>query len=303
MSKIISIQNSGESLEKCISLYNSALKSDINFYTNNELYVFYGHNLNKKEKNINPHGTIGFYEEYYSNYDWCPIKGEQHLLIQKKKFLEELNENGIISKRVKTKLYDDQLRYLKFIRNLPIDILFPIFTDKLIKKIQKIFPNVHFKKIYLERDLMRIFSSLPEEKWAYSVYALNTNGTIGHYFFNICQNEFYERKLYHLFQDLSNKPVLSGNSATFLATIKDYMRNSDYAIGFRMHSRESRATRDFALRELIKDRKKIIEPKNSVFNNYFEKLEFKGNISMEKKANLVIAKAFEDFINEYDVFS
>lgn len=291
MSKIISIQNSGESFEKCLALFYTARKSDVSFYSNNGFYIYYGHNLPKKDITISSHGTVGFYEKYFSKYDWCPISRIQDLLLMKERLLRLLNENGFISKRSRDYLYNNELLYIEFILKMPMEILFPDMFLKIREKVKDIFPNAKFDKIYLEKNYMQYFSSLPSERWAYSVYALNINGTIGRYYFSGLGNEeYYYRNLFHMFKDLSQKPILSGNSALFLAEIQDTTRNMRCAIGYREHNREKRHTRDFALQEILKEKSAIIEPRNTEFSKYFDTISDKERYSMEELANMVIAR-------------
>lgn len=302
MSRIISIQNSGESLEKCISLFYTAKKSEESFYSDNQFYVYYGHNLPKKDSNVMPHGTVGFYEEYFSKYSWCPIKSDNDLLGRREMLLKEMNENRLLSRRNVDTLCKNDYKYLKFIKNVPMKILFPKFILHLEKSVKSIFPNTKFKEVFLEENYMQYFSSLPEKKDAYSIYALNINGTISHYYLNDFGTDMYYRNLFHMFKDLSQKPVLSGNSAFFLAEIGDITKNMECYIGYRKHSREKRMNREFALAELLKNNESKIEPKNYIFSQYFDKFYMCKNYSAEKLANDVIANVYEDFINEYNIF-
>ena len=303
MSKIISIQNSGESFEKSISLFNTAMKSNNSFYLDNEYYIFYGHNLPKKDYKINPHGTLGFYIEYFSKYEWCPVKNEKDLFFLREELLTKLYEKGYISNRNVRRLQENNQNYIEFIRKIPMEVLFPDLITNVKEKAKSIFQNVEFKKVFLESNFMRYYASLPLEKWAYSIYALNIDGTIGHYYFNnLGGNKYYTRNLFHMFSELLKKPILSGNSALFLAEIQDITKNMNYAIGYRNHSREIRTTRNFALQQLLSKKEGIIEPKNIVFSRYFDSITTRMEISTEEMANIVIAKAYEDFLNEYKVF-
>lgn len=303
MSKIISIQNSGESFEKSIALFSTSMKSNSAFYLENEYSIFYGHNLPKKDCKINPHGTLGFYEEFFSKYDWCPIRCEQDLLMCKEDFLKKLCNEGCISNRNATKLMENNINYISFIRRIPMELLFPELTTKVKDKAKKIFPNACFNKVHLEDNFMIYYASLPIEKWAYSIYALNIDGTISHYYFNSTNfDEYDNRNLFHMFGELLKKPVLSGNSALFLAVIQDVTKNVKGLVGYRNHSREIRATRNFALNQFVNEREGIIEPKNVAFSKYFDDTIKNKGMTNESIANMAIAKAYEDFLNEYKIF-
>lgn len=303
MNKIISIQNSGESFEKCIALFNTAVQSDNLFYACNKFKVFYGHNLPKKDCTINSHGTIGFYENYFSKYDWNPIKSEEDLFSKREEILFTLLNNGYISTRNISRLIENNTSYLQFIRKIPMEYVFPNLNLYVKEKVKKIFPNVQFNELFLENNFMKYYASLTSEKWAYSIYALNIDGTVGRYYFNnLGEERFYNRNLLHMFCELLKSPVLSANSAMFLAEIEDATRNMSYPIGYRNHSRENKSTRNFALQHFLEKKEGIIEPKNTVFSQYFNSFSLKQHITSETMANVVIAKAYEDFLNDNKIF-
>ena len=164
MNKIISIQNSGESIEKCIALFNTAIKSDELFYTCNQFQIFYGHNLPKKDCTINSHGTIGFYLEFFSNCDWNPIKSENELLIEREKILDKLLKNNYISNRNFSSLIENNINYIRFIKKIPMAYIFPGMIEHIKEKLKKIFPNANFQELFLERNFMSYYVSLPIEK-------------------------------------------------------------------------------------------------------------------------------------------
>ncbi len=62
MDSIVSLNNSGESLEKTLALYFTSLEGNEQFYSNNNLLIYYGNNLPKKNPRIHSHGTVGFYK-------------------------------------------------------------------------------------------------------------------------------------------------------------------------------------------------------------------------------------------------
>jgi len=182
-------------------------------------------------------------------------------------------------------------------------ILFPGLFSHIKERAKEIFNNVEFEELFLEKNYIKCYDSLPTEKGAYSIYALNTNGTIGHYYFNnLGKDEYYERNLSHMFKELSKSPILSGNSALFIAQIQEAAKNMDGILGYRNHSRNVRLTRNFALQHILKEKKGIVEPKNTAFSKYFDLIENANEMSDEKVANIAIAKAYEDFLSEYKVF-
>lgn len=299
MNKIISLQNSGESLEKAIALMYTAKKSCREFYEENSAIVYYGHNLPKKTKNIMPHGSVGFYEKYFSDFDFNPVKDDQTLIRNKAEILQKLLNKRLITERNIKKLNADDNLYLKFIKLMPMDVVYEYVSEFIRRNAEKFFGNVSFRNIHLEDNYMTYYASLEKNKWAYSIYSLDYTGTISRFYLpNLELNNYSLRNLMHIFSELDKKSCLSGNSAMFLAAIKDMTRNMDYEVGYRDHKREIRLTRNFALESILKNKKGIIEPKNIVFSSYFNNEDVIVLDNMDEKANKVIAAAFKDFLNE-----
>ncbi len=299
MKKIISLQNSGESIEKTIALIYTARQSDPQFYDKNSIIVYYGHNLPKKSKKIMPHGTVGFYEKYLSGFDFNPVKNDKTLIADKNEILQKLLNKRLITEKNREKLNQDDSSYLTFIRLMPMDVVYKETTEFIRRSAEKHFKNVSFRNIYLEENYTKYYASLEKEKWAYSIYSLDYTGTISKFFMpELANNNYSLRNLMHMFGDLDKKSCLSGNSAMFLAAIKDMTRNMRYEVGYREHKREFRRTRNFELESILKARKGVIEPKNTAFNNYFNNTDIVMLKNMEEKANKVIATVYKDFLNE-----
>src|SRR5699024_9081699 len=99
-------------------------------------------------------------------------------------------------------------------------------------------------------------------------------------------------RLVHLFSSLNKQIVLSGNSSMFIASI-DHKINQYGLVGYRNH-KYTRVSRDFALGQLLIGKESVIEPKNVIFNSYYDKININDN---EAKANEVVALAYSDFLN------
>lgn len=294
-SKLISIQNSGESFEKTLALYHTAIQTAFNFYQNYSVEIYYGHNLPKKNPDISAHGTIKFYSEYASNFTWCPPCNKHELFSNRLSILEMLIRSHIISERVANKLSVDVEDFWKIVCQLPIGYIYPQFTRKLEEGAENIFDNVSFKKLHLEENYMSIYALLPNEKQYYSIYALELDGKIGRYYLDNPTSEYSDRNLYHMFKELSRKPILSGNSAILLTQIQSAVRKCRCIIGYREHKRYVRPNRDHAL-SLMLNGDKIIEPKNVSFSKYFDSID--KAFDTEQQANIAIANAYLDFIRE-----
>lgn len=299
MEKIISLQNSGESLEKVIALMYTARKSCPQFYAANASLVFFGHNLPKKTKRIMPHGSVGFYEKYFSSFEFNPVKDDGVLIEEKHKILLKLFNKKLLTERNAEKLSTNDNLYIEFIKLMPMDVVFEEVSEFIFEMAESYFGNVFFQDIHLEDNYMKYYTSLEDGKWAYSIYSLDYTGTISKFYFpNLSLDDYSLRNLVHVFNELNKKSCLSGNSAMFLAAIKDMTRNMKYKVGYREHKRETRKTRNYALESILKEKNGIIEPKNTVFSGYFNQKDVLRLSSMEEKANEVIALAFRDFLNE-----
>lgn len=291
--KLISIHNSGESFEKSVALYYTTLKTNYKFYSDFDTHIYYAHNLPKTKKDLSVHGTVGFYEKYFSNYFWCPPCKKEELWNNRTEILNILVNKKIITSRVAEKLNNNIELYWSIIKMLPLEYIYPVFYYKLIKKSEEILQIQGFIPTELEKNCQAIYESLPNEKESYSIYALESNGIIGHYDMFIEEDCHYEKRIDHLYSDLRKKVVLSGNSAILLASIHNSSKEIDGLIGYRNH-KHIRQNRDFALSQILTQKQGIIEPKNINFNNYYDKVNQINNI--EEKSNEVVALAYDEYI-------
>ena len=156
--KLISIHNSGESFEKSVALYYSTLQINYNFYSDFETYIYYSHNLPKTKKDLSVHGTIGFYEKYFSNYCWCPPCKKEDLWDDRNKILNLLVNKKIITLRVAEKLSENIELYWRIIKMIPLEYLYPIFCHNLIKNSEEIL-GLRFIPIELETNYQKIYES------------------------------------------------------------------------------------------------------------------------------------------------
>lgn len=292
---LVSIHNSAESLEKSIALIYNALIKNYDFYSKYKIVVFYGHNLSKKVENfsIPSHGSIAFYQKNFKNENWCPTCFPDYLWQDRDNILNKLVNNGIITKRFAERIYNNNTLYNEFISKLPLEYIYKDFFTKLITNSKTIMPNVEFVPINLEKNYKDIYQSLPLDKRIYSIYALENDCIIGHYDMEIPFDYRYQKRLEHLYRELSKKAIISGNSAMFLSSIA-YLSNYDNSvIGYR-HHKYKRPNRETALKVILENKNSIIEPKNEYFNNYYDKINQIDN--MEQKSNEVVALAFNDYV-------
>ena len=269
-SVLLSIHNSGESLEKTIALCYCTLQNNFDFYTQYNMEVFYSYNLPKTNDDIEVSGSVGFYAKYFSNYYWCPPCKKDYLWMYKDDILNKLIIKGRISKRVAEKLSMNQNLFWEVLRKIPFEYLYPEFYRKLLKETKKMLGNIKFISTELSNEFVNIYNELPLDKRLYSIYSLEGNGIIGHYDMEIPNDYRYSKRLVHLFSSLNKQIVLSGNSAMFIASI-GHKINQKGLIGYRNH-KYPRVSRDYALSQLLIGKESIIEPKNAIFNSYYDKM-------------------------------
>lgn len=286
---LVSIHNSGESVEKTLTLYYYAYINNKDFYDNYNVKLFYGNNLAKKSKNISAHGSVEFYSKYFSNNKNIPSCSKEYYLNNKKEILDHLLKKAYITYRSYNKLINEDERYWKFVKSLPFYYIYPDFIQNLINIAQKKLGFYSITNLFCEKNYLFTLSAIQEEHSRYSIFGLSTNGIVGRYYLNYKN----EKKKAHLFSNLLKLSVLSGNTAFFIKSINCRIGNN-HIIGFRNHSREVRPNREYAIADIIKNKKTVIEPKNSQFNKLYQDV---NTNDVELKNNIVYAKGFNNLLN------
>lgn len=295
MERLISINNSSESFEKSVGMMYTNIKKNPLFYKNYDIQVFYGDNLPKTDNELVVTGTIGFYDKYMNDFKFSFPFDINELWDNRINVLSGLVERNIISTRNADKLSNDYEVFTNVISKMPVSYLYPNFYSDLLKNIKLIIPNVSFYHLNLFDSYEIILSEINEHYDLYKIYGLQLNGDISTFNFVLPQNEFYERSKIHLLRSISKSIVLSGNSAVLLSQIKNNIKEDD-VIGYRNH-KYNRFSRQVALDRIINAYSNtVIEPKNYLYNSYFDK--YKEVISNEERANEVASDAFHDFVKE-----
>lgn len=295
MEKLISINNSSESLEKSIGVMYTNIKYNPSFYDSYDILVFYGDNLPKTNKEVSVTGTVGFYDKYMSDFDFEYIFDINGLWFYREIILNDLVKRKIITVRNANRLINNYSMFSKVIQMMPVYYLYPNFYNDLLEKIKLIMPNVTFKHLDLFDNCEKILSETKDYSLLYKIYGLQLNGDISIFNFSLPQNEFYNRSKIHLLRSIKKSIALSGNITVFLSQIKEKLSSYDI-IGYR-HHKEVRFTRQIALDKILDScPNTILEPKNRLYNRYFDK--YNDIINNEERANEVAANAYYDFVKE-----
>lgn len=289
--RLLSLSNSGESLEKVLTLYYHALKSNPDFYDQYNVILFYGNNLPKKEKAGCAHGTIGFYDKYFHDVPILPPCSRQYFLEHMDFVLNQLLYDGMITGRQVKELKQAQDRFWDFVKHLPLGAVYPKFTEELIKTAKRELGIFKLQSLHLEENYCKVLAKIKADAGHYSIYALESDGTVGTYYLH--PND--ENKMTHLYAELSRRPVLSGNSGLLLHQISNRIGNYT-TVGYRVHKKRIRANREHALQMLLANRNSVLEPKNHEFTEYYQSLD--PSLSDEEKSNQAFAAGYRRFLLE-----
>lgn len=288
--KLLSLQSSGESVEKAISIYYTSLQTNEKFYSNYKTIIFYGHNLPKKNMRINVHGTVGFYVEYLSDIKFVPECSKKYLMENANAILERLCLQGYISERNWNYLLHNKNNYWEFIKKLPFEYLYPQYYVNLIQKSSKLLNIGMLMPLFLEDNWPKVVSGIDSDFARYSIYALEPDGNVGRYYIhgNVVDD-------YILAKNLFSKASLSGNSAILLSTI-GHRIGERTIVGYRPHKRSLRPNRNYALNMLLDTHESIIEPSNIILSQQFDLVS--NALGDEEKTNIVYAKVFRKYLED-----
>jgi len=289
---LVSLNCSGESFEKTITHYYLSYIDNFEFYNKYKVQLFYGYNLPKKNKNICSHGSIGFYEKYYSNINFIPNCKKDYLIKNKGLIIEKLVKNRLITDRSIKKIEKNNELFWNYIKKLPMEFLYPDFIKKIKERSCEIFNLAGIDNLYLDRNFVDVINNTKEEKWRYNIYGLNYNGIIGKY--DIIQKR--KKSFSHLFDSLKYNSILSGNSAIFLLEIQRRLVGKKVTYGYREHKKHPRPNRDYEMSRIKEQYNCVLEPKNSQINSFFKNVNQLS--SDEEKANEVYAQAFLKFLTD-----
>lgn len=290
MQKLLSLQASGESVEKAIAIHSTSLQTNYDFYSKYKTTVFWGHNLPKKNQRLNVHGTTGFYSEYLSDLKFIPDCSKRYLIDNKRKILHQLCIEGHITERTCNSLHSNDIYYWEFIRKIPFEYLYPKYYKKIITASCRLLNLDSLPQIYLEDNWAKVVSRIDSEHFRYSIYALESNGNVGRYYIT---GDI--EKDYRLVRNFSTKASLSGNSAILLKTISHRIGDNTI-VGYREHRRSVRPNRNHALKYLIDRNNVIIEPHNPVLGKVLNTIPSK--LGDEQKTNIAFAICFRNFLND-----
>jgi len=290
MSNLISILNSGESLEKSVVLTKLAFEHNFNFYSSyDKIKILYSENLPKKEKELLVHGSLGGIIKGLKVKNYLKYNSLDDLWEDRNYLLNKICVMGRISKRMRDKIRNDKKRFDKIIPNFPWHFILEDFKDFLIKDFFDC-NGVSLKFLNFRKKSNEFFKKMPFYNLLSKSYLLNPNGSIssrrlwkGHGNVNIKKQ----------IEPLTKSIVLSPNVNMFLlgSHYFCYEEDKNSSIGFRKFNKIKRNSYNHGIKFLYQQNGSncVEEPKNKLFNNLLDKVDKKyNNISIERKINLAI---------------
>jgi len=303
MSSLISILNSGESLEKAIVLTKLAFEYNFDFYSNyDKIKVLYYENLPKKEKGLMVHGTLGALIEGLEAKGYCKYGVLSDLWEDRDYILGKMCSLGRISERMKESILNDKSRFDKIVPHFPWYFILEDFRNFLIHEFLNC-DSVTLEYLDFKKTSEEILKKTPQRyEQLIKPYILNPDGSISS---RILQQHKAGLKL------LKNSIVVSPNVFMFiLGSYYSYCeKDTSLLIGFRKFSKSiyakgfgkrsngrflvpyRRNSYDKGIEYLHEQRGSncVEEPRNVLFNNLLDKIDRDyGKISVERKINLAI---------------
>lgn len=284
--KIVSLVNSGESLDKAIALIDCAFKTDSAFYKSYEqVFVFYCNDLTKK-KGQSASGSIKSFLDMKKKHSIGCLYTREYIV-------NRLLEKRFLSIRGVNRLKFDEQRYHKFIDNIPWYLIFDVERDKILDFMKRKYPNVEFINIGTSFNVEKMSRSMPHYLRLGKLYLLLRDGNIKEY--RIGKSDI---NLSKVLRTEAQSIVSGGNVYSFISLISDYALSnikSNYCIGYRHANRFKRKAYDSAIEYINSFFLTKVEPKNTEYNNYYSFIEKAQYTDLNYQ---VIQTAFFDAIKE-----
>lgn len=289
---LISLNCSGESLEKACSLFHTSYCSNKEFYDSFEkIVLFYSENLPKKDKLLM--GMSGTFSSMSNmQHNKLLSVSEREIIKNIDKQILKLKENGVITERVAQKMLINHLRFYKFMINVPIDSIFSDYYQLIITYFNRLYPDVELVKLpvreLLEEYIMNNYGYDGHSK----LYGLQADGNIGTFYLG----NMGKTKQYNMIERICRSASLSPNIYMYIRMVKIYASSTydEYMIGYRPMTRYIRKAYDLGIKNISSDLL-IVEPVNTYFREILDGIS--SSLSVEERGNLGISIAFKEFIS------
>ena len=259
--KIVSLVNSGESLEKAAALIITAYESNFQFYSSfEEVIVFYSNNIKKSKRDKKVIGTVKSLFDSHLLQLLYDFNEEKDLLKIKDVVLDILYKRKKISSRQKNKLMNNEELFLKLIINMSWLEVFPELEKLLIKEMRKIYKNVRFVSM-CDYQLVNIIEFIPHFQSFGKLYFYDYNGN------TVLKKVNKNVSIEKIKNVEKNSIYYTFNVYIFILIIFDFVKNNNTILGYRPMANTYRKSYSAAIDYVLKNYdKSIIEPRNVKFN-------------------------------------
>lgn len=288
---LISLNCSGESLEKACSLFYTSYCTNKDFYDSfDRVVLFYSENLPKKNKSLI--GMSGTFSSISNSNNKLLSDLECEIVKSVDKQILKLKENGVISERVSQKMVVDRSRLKKFMTNIPIDSMFSDYYRLIIAYFNRKYPKVEFVKLPIRELLEKYITSNRGYDGHSKLYGLQADGNIGTFYLG----NMAKIKQYNMLERIFRSSSLSPNIYMYIRMIKIYATSAyaKYLIGYRPMTRYSRKSYDLGIQS-IPSTSLIVEPANIYFREILNSIS--NSLSVEERSNLGINIVFKEFLS------
>lgn len=262
--KLVSLVNSGESLEKTISLITMAYSSNYNFYSSfDEVIVFYSPNIMKSKNDFKTVGTVKSILEVGILKLLYNCEKLDDLFTIKNIILNNLLRCKKITYRQKEKLQNNKNLFLKLITNMSWLEVFPELENLIIENISGKYKNLRIISMSSSYNLMDIIPILPSFQDFGKIYFYDYNGSTIMKKVNKVSN-------YNLLHSIEQNSIyFTYNVYVFMLIAFDYViKSEDVILGYRQMKNTYRKSYTEAINYILKKCSKVmIEPRNINYNN------------------------------------
>lgn len=294
MSDLVTILNSGESLEKTLVLLRLAYQRNGAFYQGfPSVRAFHGENLPKKAGGIPVHGTLAALVRYLGHRPEVRYTSLDDLWDDRDWVLTRLLAGGRITERVSGKLGTDRQRYDRIVPHFPWCNLLESLASHLRERVARECGNSTVEPLLVRDNLELLHGALPHIGLQAKLYTLHPDGGVS----SRCFGRRLSRWPRALYDTARRSIVSSPNVYLFLMAMQHEVTRArgDATFGFRLFQSRPRRSYDAAIGYLRSGNfNTVMEPRNEGFGEVLDAIDREqGAIPAEHKLNLAIYSCLE----------
>lgn len=289
---LVSLNCSGESIEKVVALYHTSYIVNHIFYNSfDRIILFCSNNLPKKDKSR--YGVNGTLSCLY--YNWLDLlsQKEKKNVLDGVRAIQILADSGNISERASKETLKNKERIERLLANVPSNIICPSFYRDIVDSFYSLYPNTKIIMLPTKQMLSSYISENCDYDRKSKIYSLQANGDIGLFVLN----KWDRQKQHNMVERICRSVCLSPNIYTYIVMIKQYMLkfSDEYMIGYRPMIRFKRMSYDCAI-DRLDSKRLLIEPPNKIFTQILN--QYSMALSVEERSNISIIEAFNKFLSQ-----